>query len=445
MVCEQRLPPLNALGEPSIARMRVPTSRVVVEIQFDAPALLGALESSVPKRVAAARGVHLGDPGRLSYVVDRGPFVARIDGDSLVVETQVEAAADVCKPLGLLGCVEYASCRPGAVARAKLPLLLEPTYRFPSPVVQIPVTRRCTLTALDIDVTGRVQHEADLEAGRLRARIEHELPDLGPAAAQLWSLLTTSVPIGGGRCVRVFPTAVVQTGPHGDATGAKTLSMNVGVEGEIVVETCRSSPARPPLPAPRLDRSLSPGAALEVGQLITWDEVGRSMVRTLGSPEVRLGSETTKITDVRAAPGLGGRMNIAVTIAGKTCGEIRLEATPVATPTGDGITLADVHLAPFELERVSGTIRRFDAHALEQVIGERGRLPLPLEAFVIPRQLDAFTSRLLGKQRDGDGGPLDLDVSVTSAKLTSVQPSADGLLAIVDIRGDTRIRVRTPP
>ncbi|MFO0662005.1 MAG: DUF4403 family protein [Polyangiaceae bacterium] len=139
--------------------MRISTSRVVVEVQVDAPALLGSLEKGVPKRVASARRVSLGDAGRLSYTVDRGPFSARIENDALVVETRVDASAEICKPLGLLGCVEYATCAPGALAQARLPLLLQPSYRFPPPQVSIPVTRRCTLTALDIDVTGRVQRE----------------------------------------------------------------------------------------------------------------------------------------------------------------------------------------------------------------------------------------------------------------------------------------------
>ncbi|MFO0662003.1 MAG: hypothetical protein U0165_19550 [Polyangiaceae bacterium] len=146
---------------------------------------------------------------------------------------------------------------------------------------------------------------------------------------------------------------------------------------------------------------------------------------------------------MRAAPAEGGKLVLALTLAGKTCGEVRVEARPVAAPSGDGVVLTEVKLVPFERERVMAVSPKLDPTALERVIWERGRLSLPIEAFVIPRQLNSFASRLLGTQKDSaDASPVELSVSATESKLTTVQVGAEGLLANVEIRGETKIVIR---
>ncbi|MFO0662004.1 MAG: hypothetical protein U0165_19555 [Polyangiaceae bacterium] len=117
------------------------------------------------------------------------------------------------------------------------------------------------------------------------------MPDFSAPAAQLWSLLSTSVPIGAGRCVRVTPTTVVQTGPHGDATGAKTLSINVGIEGEIVIG--KFVPSQRPRTlhySARDDRSrFRPARIASVEPAHRAGDVANSLLRTLASAEVKAG------------------------------------------------------------------------------------------------------------------------------------------------------------
>jgi hypothetical protein len=449
-LCEVRVPPAPApAGGSAAAPMRVPTSRVTVDVRVGAGSILEQLERAAPRRVVERRGVGMGVAGRLSFAVDRGAFQLGLERDDLVVGVELVGDAELCKPLGLFGCVPYASCRPAAHAHAAVSLMLDPAYGLPPSRVDIPITRRCTLTALDIDVTGEVQSEANRQADSIRKQIDGGLPSLALPIASLWKSLGTSVPVGLGACARVYPTAVVQSGPR---VREGLITLGVGAEGEVLVESpCRPALPSPPLPPPRLDRTAEPGVDLMVPLVLSWVEVGRAVARSLALAEPVAGREVLHVTDVRAEPAATeeararGGVRLLLSVAGRVCGELALDATVGAAPSGDALLLLGV--APSAGEQARAAAPGLDLAELAAVIERLVRIGLPVEVPAIPRNIDRIAAALLGPQGGAGSGSerltSEINVSMRSASVEHVSSSREGLAAIVHAVGEATVKVRS--
>lgn len=411
-----------------------PRSRVIVEARVEVKAALAELERTLPRRLAERRGVELGDAGRLSYTIDRGPFALHLEGDELSVDVELQGHAEVCKPVGFLGCVGYASCAPGGRARASLRLLLGNDYRLLPSRVQIPVTRPCTLSALGIDMTSEVQAQANRQADEIHGRIDGALPELGEAVSSIWNALATTIPLGASSCARVRPRAVLQTGPR---LRGEHLSVGFGVEGEVaVLAPCQPPPPVPPLPPPGPAQDLETGIDLKIPLLTSWPEAGYSLTRSLALAEPQAGDEVVHITEVRAGPGAQGKVRLWLTLAGRSCGEVAYEATPEAQP--DGLLFRGVALVEGEAARLRGAGATLDLAALGQAIEGRLRLSLPAEVSGMHRRIEGLAARLLN---DGDGGPLRYRFSVhlRPARVEGAAVSAEGLAVIVSAGGEALV------
>lgn len=445
-VCSERLGASPSEPAPS-APFVIPLSAVTVEGQVDAAAIVAELEKAVPRRVAERRALDVGGlAGRLSFQVDRRAFSLGLEGDALFVGVELRGDASLCKPLGLLGCVEYASCQPAARAKVAMSLLLDERYQLARPLVEIPITRRCTLTALEIDVTGDIAREADRQAAGIRARIVEALPDPGPSVESLWRALGTSVPVGLGVCARVMPKALVQSGPR---LAEGVVSLALGVEGEVVIESpCGQAAPSPPLPSPRVERGAVPGVWLRIPLVQSWDEVGRAVARSLALAEPRAGSEVVHVTDVQARPGPGaseGGVTLLVTLAGRVCGQVALDARAVLSPTGDGFALTQVRAAEGEQARAGAVTPGLDLAALAAEIERRAHISAAVDVPGLPRDIDRITAALLGPQPDAAVGDLApaVRVSMKSAALEDPFSAAAGLTSLIVARGDATARLET--
>lgn len=435
-LCEARLAPLSPTfaGSP-LEPLR---SRVLIDARIETRRALAELDRALPKRLAERRGVDLGDAGRLSFVIDRGPFAVSVASDELSVSVDLQGQADVCKPLGPLGCVGYASCAPGGRASASLRLLLADDYRMLPSRVQIPVTRPCTLSSLGIDMTAEVQTQANRQADELRRRIDGAMPDLGAVVSSLWRALSATIPLGDGACAQISPRGVLQTGPR---LQDDVLTLGLGVEGEIRVETpCQPAASPPPLPPPQLERVLPPGVDLQVPLVTAWPAVGMALTRALAQAEPRAGSEVVHVTDVRAQPAPEGRVALGFTLAGRACGEVWFDA--VATPLPDGIALTQLRPAPGEPERARAASPGLDLPALARAVEGRLRVPLPADVSGMHRRIEQLAARLL-KIEPADG-PLQYEVtlSLEPARVERVVSAREGLAAVATAHGQARVTLR---
>lgn len=432
-VCAERLPDVTWPAVTEVA-WTAPRSRVVVDVRVDAGAIVTALERAVPKRVVDQRKIDAGSAGRMDIVVDRGPFAVSLAGDELAIEVDLAGEASLCKPLGPFGCVHLASCRPGAHARAAVSLVLGPGLTLAPSKVAIPVTRPCTLTALNVDVTGRVQHEADVRAQSIRAEIDRGVPVVYPLASELWNALGASVPVGAGACARVHPTALIQSGPRRDGDA---VALGLGVEGEVVVETpCAPAVRSGPMPPPTLDRGAAPGVELAIPVMASWGEVGHAVARALAGTEIHAGREVVRITDATIEPA-GAAARVVVTIAGRSCGRVAFVGSPVADAVGE---VRFPSLAPEigEVERAKAAAPGLDVDALARAVAEKLRLPPRLDVAAVPRRIDRTARALLPHD---DAGP-DVEVTMRDARIERAEVTPRGLSVVLVATGSATVRLR---
>ncbi|MCC6644691.1 MAG: DUF4403 family protein [Polyangiaceae bacterium] len=415
------------------AALSVPTSRVMVDVVVPVDAMKAALERAVPAELVDRRGVDVGQAGQLSLRVTRGAFAVSARGDDLVVDVDLFGRASFCKPLGLLGCVSYASCEPAAHGRAEVTLALDGQYRLPPSRVEIPITRACTMTALGLDVTDDFSKEAAAQARTIRERIDGGVPAVAELVADLWRALGTSVPLGNGACARLSPRAVVQTGLR--ARGA-TLSLGVGAEGEIVVESpCRASAPSATIPPPRITRDAATGVHLEVPVVVSWEQASLALARALSAHEPRVGAERVHVTDARAEPD-GDRVRLVLALSGRTCGQIALTARP--SPREDLARIDLVELAPLAGESARSGL---DLELLARELAPHLSLPLPLNPAAVPRRIDKIAATLLAHDASDPDAP-SLQVSMHKASLQRAEVRREGVVGALVADGDATVSLR---
>lgn len=433
-VCRVRLP--NAPARPAVDVPDAPTprSRIVVDATVDIAKALARAESALPRVVADASDIDTGDGSRLSLKVERGDFSLDLDDSTprtrVGVRVPLRGTAALCRPLGPMGCVELARCRPEATASAHLVPLLDAEYRFPSPSVSIDITKRCTLTAFAIDVTPRLQAEANAQAEILRARIDAALPEVREPIQPLWELLGTTITLGRDTCARLVPTDVVQTGAR---VRGGLLRGGVGVEGQLSLESpCRGPSPKRPLPPPvfrQIDKHTDDrGIDLRVPVVVPWDEVSRATARSLDTVEVVYGASLVHVIDARVSPGENGSIQIVATLAGDTCGEIVLTGKPVWSTARNAIGVGS-------LRATSAT----DATALARAIEAALRVPLPVDitslGSTVRKTLDALVPKPTSKDE-----PTVVD-HIGEAGVELVVPAKAGLAAVVVARGEVEVQI----
>lgn len=430
-----RLPPVPAQPPPAdLAQAPAPLSRIVVDATVDVKRALVRAEAALPRLVADASDIDTGDGLRLSLKVERGDFSLDVGDDArdrrVGVRVPLRGSAAICRPLGPMGCVELARCNPEATASAHLVPLLDAEYRFASPSVSIAITKRCTLTAFGIDVTPRLQAEANAQAEILRARIDAALPEVREPLLPIWELFGTTITLGRDTCARFVPTDVVQTGAR---VRDGVLRGGVGVEGRLSLESpCRGPSPKRPLPPPvfrQIDKNADDrGIDLRVPVVVPWDEVSRATARSLGTVEVAYGASLVRVIDARVGPGENGTMQVVATLAGDTCGEIVLTGKPIWSTARNAIGVGS-------LRATSAT----DASALERAIEGALRVPLPVDitslGSTVRKTLDALVPKPTSKDE-----PTVVE-HVGEAGVEIVVPAKAGLAAVVVARGEVEVQI----
>ncbi len=406
----------------------LPLSTVVANVAFDVDALARRLSREVPPRVASARDIDAGIAGRLSYDIDRTPFTVSLAGDRVQVETQLTAHAELCKPLGILGCVPYTGCNPAAHAVAAVPLILRDDYSIGPASAFIAVTRPCLLTSLSLDATPRIQSGADQQARRIRARINAMLPSFEPGARALWNAMGVVVPLGLQSRLRIEPEQVVQGQP---TMSDHHVSIPLGVRGRLLIESRESaSGPRPALPHPVLEPGLAAGVSLDVPVEVDSESASASVFRTMPSHPIDTDDDELALAALRVRTDERGVVLIA-SLAGRVCGDVAFLARPVFDLRESRIRFE--YVQPME-RSAAGHARRLQAVAA--AIQRYASVELPVDVQSVPEGLERAVS--LVRQSSGP----DVIVHTEPAKVAEVKATPGGIAVIVQVRGTADVVVR---
>lgn len=420
----QRSGPLDRPAAPPAAPATTPPSRLVVHADLRLAALQKELETKVGRRLAEEKGQDIGVAGSLDYTADRGPFSVAIEGEALVVKTDITAHAQACAKGRC-----YASCDPVAVAKASIPLALLPDYRFAPSRVTVQFTKPCTIKVLGgfmrVDVTPTIQAQLGPSIKRVEREIDGKLPPIKPQAERLWSELSRTRPLPLGGCVVVDPRGLVQ-GPVSGAPDGVRLRFGLLAAPEIRTR-CPEGTASAPRPLPPLvqDRALPPEEELTLGLVTSLANVGTSIE---GADPLDAGPGRARIA--KATPSAAGRgLDVDLGLRGEVCGDLGVRAGVAWAKDRKTLTLDGAQILPAEALRASGLDPKVLAASLASNVHVAPPLPIENLATVIPDLAASMSDATL-------------DVSATAAPAIPADAAVrgDDLVAWVKLRGAVTLK-----
>ncbi|MBX3187703.1 MAG: DUF4403 family protein [Labilithrix sp.] len=404
-------------------------SSVVVHVELPLANLRQTLEAKVPRRLAEERDHDIGVAGRLEYTVDRGPIAMRVEGEALVVESQVKVVARACAKGAC-----YAGCEPEALATARVPLRLGADYKFRPSEVRFDVTRGCAVRAIGgfvtVDVTPVLRSRLALEAPRVQAAIDRELPDMRPQALRLWAELGKPRPLAFGACMVLAPEEITQ-GPASGTSELARLRFGLLARPELQLRCAEAGPyprrarALPPL---RDDPALPEAGDVHLAVIFPPEAPGRALE---GAPEaLDLGRGRARVQRASGDTTSG----LDLDLRGEACGPVAVSASGAAWSEGgvSAVHLTGVATLPGETERLAAA--GLDAASFVKGV-ERAPLNLPIAVDQLPTLLPELARGL-------SDDTVTVAANVIESKPESAGVRGAEIVAAVALRGAVLLRAK---
>jgi hypothetical protein len=360
--------------------------------------LTAELEKNVPRRVVEERGRDIGVAGSLNVTVDRGPFAASVEGENLLVKTELRGRAEACAKGRC-----YASCDPVAHATAIVPLRLTPDYRFAPSRITVAFARGCSIRVLGgivtVDVTSAIESAMGGAVRRVERQIDARIPQPRPQVERMWRELNAPRGLPLGACALVNPRGLVQ-GPMQGATG--TVRMRFGLDALPELWTrCGVSPPALPLPKLAHDPRMAEEDDLVVAFVWPLSKVASQV--SSGDPFPFEGARV-QATSAKAISAVAD-VDLDLTLRGEACGEVALRARPAWSDDGTAVLLGGP------------------------------RVPPPVQPEALRKLVPALASSLSDPS-------IDLRATVRDAKPVAAWARGDDLVASVRVRGSIAIDPR---
>lgn len=338
--CKTTVAPRSRPSGPGSPPPPPPTSsRIVAHVDMKLAPIAAELEKSVPRRVAEERGRDIGVAGSMNAVVDRGPFSASVEGENLLVRTELRAHAEACAKGRC-----YASCDPIAIATAAIPMRLTPDYRFAPSRVTVAFTRGCQIRALGgfvtIDVTQNIQGFLADELRGIERQIDARVPQPKPQVERMWKELNTPRELPLGACAVVNPRGLVQ-GPMQGAPGSVRMRFALDALPELRTR-CGDPP--PALPLPRLAHDPRMAEEDDLVAAFVWPLTKVASQISGGDPFTFEGARV-RATNAKAA-GANADVDLDLALRGEACGDVALRAKPAWAEDGKAVVLGGPRVSP---------------------------------------------------------------------------------------------------
>ena len=338
--CKTTLPPASRPSGPGAPAPPPPTSsRMVAHVDMKLAPIVAELEKSVPRRVAEERGRDIGVAGSLNAIVDRGPFTTSVDGENLLVRTELRAHAEACAKGRC-----YASCDPIAMATATVPMRLTPDYRFAPSRVSIAFTRGCQIRVLGgfvtVDVTSTIQGFLADELRGIERQIDARIPQPRPQVERLWKELNAPRSLPLGACAVVNPRGLVQ-GPMQGSPGSVRMRFALDALPELRTR-CGDPPAPVPLPKLAHDPRMAEEDDLVVAFVWPLEKVASQLAP---SDPFTLSGALVRSTNAKATAA-NAEVDLDLVIRGEACGETALRAKPTWADDGTAVLLGGPRVSP---------------------------------------------------------------------------------------------------
>lgn len=419
-----RSAPLAAQPGPAAAAAATRPSRLVAHVELKLAPIAKELEGKVPPRLAEERNKGIGALGHLNYTVDRGPFSLAVEGDSLLVKTEVKAHAEACR-----GKTCYASCQPEGHAVAAVPLRLLPEYRFAPSHVTFTFTRGCEVKALGgaikLDVTPTIKDAIQPALHRVEQEIDGKLPPLRPEAERLWAELGKSRPLPLGGCVVTNPRGIVE-GPVAGTPEALRVRLGVVAYPEIRSRCGEVAASNAPLPPLAQDPRM-PAEDDLVLALVSPLAAAASGLE--GDAVLDAGGGRARIAKTNALPS-GSLATLDLGLRGEACGDLGVVSGFGWAEDGRSLRLAAPSLPEGERARALAA-----ALTPETFIASLGHTHF--NPPVAPDMVKDLVPTIASSMSDATVG---VSATVASVKPLDVVVRGDDLAASVLVRGSVELK-----
>jgi hypothetical protein len=322
------------------------SARIVLRATASRAAIVAAMEREVPDVVASARGLSIGAPGTLSYVVRRGEPRFGVAQGELSVAVPLLASIQVCKPLFGM-CPVYGRCNASVEIHARTPARLEEGWQLPRPELESRIVRGCLLEPVGLNVTSElqrtVQRELAAARGQIAARTEQANRDLKSLVGEQVRTLTRDPLFDppNQSCLRIERLSPLPL----DAE-ANTFSSGLEVAGKLVPSETACTPTHPEFGAQRAEVG-DPHSAFSLIEEVSLEAWREAMNRSLRTSMPR-NAAVTLVT--RLDVGLDrGQARVALHLRGGSCTDDVIAATPLWI--GDGLGLANLTASSSSLSR----------------------------------------------------------------------------------------------
>jgi hypothetical protein len=399
-------------------------SQIVVHAEAPLAPLRELLEKRIPTRLAEGK-VGIGPGGKVSYRADRGALTLSVTRSALVIETPVQAQAEACR-----GDDCYASCQPLALARAEVPLMLGPDYRFAPASVTLRFTRGCKIRTLGgfltIDVTPTLEGQLAPELARVARQIDEQLPDVKREVERSWPELVTprAVPLVG--CLVLAPVGIVQ-GPFSPSTERLQGRFAVLARPELR-PSCPESGAPNPTPALQSDPGLPEEGTIQLGMVTPLGSLDRALA---SSGSFESSGKRLRIERARAM-ARGSDVDIELQLAGQACGTAELRATPDFSGDGQHIGLTRGRFAGSDRERIEAA--ELDPALLGKTLQGLPRVAPPLSVSGFRSSVPTLATALAPPE-------VKVHAAVSSARAGGAAARGEELVAWLEARGSLRVEL----
>lgn len=317
----------------------VHASRIIAHVEMKLAPVVAELEKNVPRRVAEERGRDIGVAGSLNVTVDRGPFTATVEGESLLVRTELRGHAEACAKGSC-----YAGCDPVAIATAAVPLRLTPDYRFAPSRVSVSFTRGCRIRALGgfvtVDVTDAIEKPLGPALRRVEHQIDARIPQPRPHVERMWTELNTPRSLPLGACAVVNPRALVQ-GPMTGAPGSVRMRFGLAALPELRTR-CGDPPPAVALPSLAHDPQLPAEDDLVVALVWPLTKVSSSLASS--DPFMHEGARV-RVADAKAVAA-NADLDVDLVLRGEACGPLALRTAVAWKEDGTALVMTELADGP---------------------------------------------------------------------------------------------------
>lgn len=431
----------------------VPESVIAAPIQIPLALLGSLLEKAVPEAhgdLAERHEVPERDRAAFAYELRRGPFHVSMAGNRATIRTIIRYGMRFYYDPPLLpemrsSCgLDEGEAPPRLGVALEAPISVDRNWRLQTDARVVDVRRasetdqdRCSVTILDLDLTGRIVEAA-------RAFLEGHVQEIDSMAAAVdlrstfdgwWGTLQEPIQLTDSLWLALRPESV-QRGAVVGSLDSLEIAMALRARPTIVYGP---RPDFSYIPLPLLDiGTVSEGLDLRVESRVEYDAASAFLLDELGGREFEHGGRTFRV-DSLTMFGIGGdRLAVELVLSGDVAARLYLVGRPVINPETGQISVPDLDFDVSTRDVVLAAVSWLRADDLRDVLRKIANWP----AAPAVEWLSGYLTQGLNRNLSDE---LRVEGHVTSVRILGVHALHQALLVQLAATGSAGLFVTRHP